>query len=283
MRHESGEAGARGLCYGGVPIAPKEPSVPAEIRLVPCLSDNYAVLVHDPATDATAVVDAPDAAAIIAAADAAGWTLTQVLVTHHHADHVQGIPALKARYGVTVVGPRKEADAIPGLDAVVEDGDPVAVGGLVGRVLETPGHTLGHVVYLFEDERLLFSGDTLFSLGCGRAFECEPAVLWHSLLRLRALPADLSIYCGHEYTAANARFAVSVDPDNRDLRAFAARVEEARAAGQPTVPSLLADEMAANPFLRADDPELAARLGLAGAEPAAVFTELRARKNDFRG
>ncbi|MFG1402623.1 hydroxyacylglutathione hydrolase [Xanthobacter sediminis] len=257
--------------------------MPAEIRLVPCLSDNYAVLLHDPSTEATAVVDAPDGDAIIAAADAAGWPINQVLVTHHHADHVQGIPALKARYGAAVVGPRKEAGLIPGIDAVVEDGDPVAVGGLVGRVLEVPGHTAGHVAYLFEGERLLFSGDTLFSLGCGRAFECEPPVLWRSLLRLRALPDELSVYCGHEYTLSNARFALSVDPDNADLRAFAARVEAERAAGRPTVPSRLAEEIAANPFLRADDTALAARLGLAGADPAAVFTELRARKNDFRG
>ncbi|MFG1480741.1 hydroxyacylglutathione hydrolase [Xanthobacter sp. V4C-4] len=257
--------------------------MPIEIRLVPCLADNYAVLLHDRVTEATAVVDAPDGAAIIAAAEAAGWTLSQVLVTHHHADHVQGIPALKARYGVTVVGPRAEASAIPGLDVAVEDGDPVAVGGLVGRVLETPGHTAGEVSYLFEDDRLLFSGDTLFSLGCGRAIECEPAVLWRSLLRLRALPGDLRVYCGHEYTAANARFALSVDPGNADLHAFAARVDEARAQHQPTVPSLLADELKANPFLRADDPALAAHLGLAGADPAQVFADLRARKNEFRG
>lgn len=257
--------------------------MPAEIRLVPCLTDNYAVLLHDSVTEATAVVDAPDGEAIIAVADAAGWPITQVLVTHHHADHVQGIPALKARYGATVVGPRAEAAAIPGIDAVVEDGDPVAVGGLVGRVLETPGHTAGHIVYLFEGERLLFSGDTLFALGCGRPFECEPAVLWRSLLRLRALPADLSVYCGHEYTLSNARFALSVDPENADLHAIVARVEAARAEGRPTVPSLLADEVKANPFLRADDPALAERLGLAGADPAVVFAELRARKNDFRG
>lgn len=257
--------------------------MPAEIRLVPCLSDNYAVLLHDPATEATAVVDAPDAAPIIAAADAAGWNVTHVLVTHHHADHVQGIPALKQRYGATVVGPRAEAGEIPGIDVAVVDGDPVAVGTLVGRVLETPGHTIGHVVYLFEDDHALFAGDTLFTLGCGRPFECEPAVLWRSLQRLKALPDDLNVYSGHEYTLANARFALSVDPDNADLKALYARAEAARAKGEPTVPSLMADERRANPFLRADDPVLAAHVGLAGADPADVFTELRARKNSFKG
>lgn len=257
--------------------------MPADIRLIPCLSDNYAVLLRDPLTQATAVVDAPDADAISAALEAAGWGLTHVLVTHHHADHVQGIPALKARYGCTVVGPKAEAAAIPGLDVAVEDGDPVAVGGIVGHVLETPGHTLGHVVYLFEDAGVVFCGDTLFSLGCGRAFECPPAVLWHSLQRLRTLPASLKVYCGHEYTLSNARFAVSVDPDNADLTAMAARVEAARAAGRATVPSLLGDEFKANPFLRADDAAIAARLGLAGADPAVVFAELRERKNSFRG
>jgi len=257
--------------------------VPVELRLIPCLSDNYAVLLRDQATEATAVVDAPDAAPIIAAAEAEGWALTHVLITHHHADHTQGIAALKARYGVTVVGPRAEAAAIAGLDVAVEDGDPVAVGSLVGRVLETPGHTAGPVTYLFEAERLLFTGDTLFSLGCGRAFECPPAVLWHSLQRLRALPGELRIYCGHEYTLSNARFALSVDPDNAELQRMAAQVEAERAAGRPTVPSLLADEVKANPFLRADDPAIAAHLGLTGADPAEVFAELRARKNSFRG
>ncbi|WP_238120436.1 MULTISPECIES: hydroxyacylglutathione hydrolase [unclassified Xanthobacter] len=257
--------------------------MPAEIRLVPCLSDNYAVLLHDPATEATAVVDAPEAEPIMAALEAAGWALTHVLVTHHHADHVQGIPALKQRYGATVVGPRAEASDIPGLDVAVVDGDPVAVGTLVGRVLETPGHTAGHVVYLFEDEHALFAGDTLFTLGCGRPFECEPAVLWHSLQRLKGLPGDLQVYSGHEYTLSNARFALSVDPDNAELKTMFARAEVARARGEPTIPSLMADERAANPFLRADDPALAAHLGLAGADPADVFAALRARKNTFKG
>ncbi len=257
--------------------------MPAAIRIIPCLSDNYAVLIHDPATDATAVVDAPDPAPIIAALEKEGWNLTQILVTHHHADHVQGVPALKAKYGATVVGPKAEADEVPYLDVPVVDGDPVAVGTLVGRVLETAGHTKGHVVYLFEDEHLLFSGDTLFTLGCGRPFECDPAVLWGSLQRLRALPGDLSVYSGHEYTLANARFALSVDPDNAALKAQMAAATARRAEGRPTIPSLMADEVAANPFLRADDPGIAAHLGLSGAPSAEVFAELRARKNDFKG
>lgn len=257
--------------------------VPAEIRLVPCLSDNYAVILHDTVTDATAVVDVPEAAPVIAALEKEGWTPTHILVTHHHADHVQGIPAVKARYGATVVGPRAEAAQIPGIDVTVVDGDPVAVGSLIGRVLETPGHTAGHVSYLFEGEDLLFAGDTLFTLGCGRPLECDPPVLWASLQRLRVLPETLAVYSGHEYTLSNARFALSVDPDNPDLARLFAEAERRRAQGLPTVPSRLGDELRANPFLRADDPAMAARLELAGADPAAVFTELRGRKNSFKG
>ncbi|MFS8036360.1 hydroxyacylglutathione hydrolase [Xanthobacter sp. AM11] len=257
--------------------------MPADIRLVPCLSDNYAVLLHDPVTDATAVVDVPEPTPVLAALEKEGWTLTHILVTHHHADHVQGIPAVKALTGATVVGPKAEAAGIPGLDVAVVDGDPVAVGSLIGRVLETPGHTAGHVSYLFEAEDLLFSGDTLFTLGCGRPFECDPPVLWASLQRLRALPQQLSVYSGHEYTLSNARFALSVDPDNATLIRLLAEAEAKRAAGQPTIPSRLADECLANPFLRADDPAMAERLGLTGADSAAVFTELRALKSSFKG
>ncbi|HSI41234.1 MAG TPA: hydroxyacylglutathione hydrolase [Xanthobacteraceae bacterium] len=257
--------------------------MPAEIRLIPCLSDNYAVLLRDPVTEATAVVDAPEVAPILAALEHEGWDLTHILVTHHHTDHIAGVLALKERYGATVIGPKAERDTIPGLDFAVVDGDPIAVGTLVGRVLETPGHTKGHVVFLFEEERLLFSGDTLFVLGCGRPFECEPPVLWESLLRLRALPDDIVVYCGHEYTLSNARFAVSVDPDNAELAARLTLAEAARAAGRATVPTTIGIERTTNPFLRADEPALAQTVGLAGAEPGAVFTELRALKNSFKG
>lgn len=257
--------------------------MPAEIRLIPCLADNYAVLLRDPATDAVAVVDAPEVAPILTALDQEGWTPTHILVTHHHTDHIAGVLALKERFGATVIGPKAERDTIPGLDFAVVDGDPVAVGGLVGRVLETPGHTKGHIVFLFEDERLLFSGDTLFVMGCGRPFECDPPVLWNSLLRLRALPDDISVYCGHEYTLSNARFAASVDPDNAAVLERLKDTEALRAAGKPTLPTTIGAEKATNPFMRADDAELAEQIGLAGAEPGAVFTELRSLKNSFRG
>jgi len=255
----------------------------AEIRVIPCLSDNYAVLLHDPLTDATAVIDVPEVTPVLEVLDREGWNLTHILVTHHHSDHVDGVPALKARFGATVVGPKAEAGKIPGIDVEVVDGDPVAVGSLIGRVMETPGHTAGHVVFLFEGERLLFSGDTLFVMGCGRNLECDAPVLWQSLQRLRLLPDDLAVYCGHEYTLANARFALSVDPDNGALQARYAEAEAARRAGQPTIPALLGNEFLTNPFLRADDPAMAERLGLGEATPAEVFTELRARKNVFRG
>ncbi|MFG1461640.1 hydroxyacylglutathione hydrolase [Xanthobacter sp. DSM 24535] len=255
----------------------------AEIRIIPCLSDNYAVLLHDPATEATAVIDAPEATPILEALDREGWHLTHILVTHHHADHVDGVLALKAQFGATVVGPKREAAGIPGIDVEVVDGDPVAVGSLISRVMETPGHTAGHIVYLFEGERLLFAGDTLFIMGCGRPIECDPPVLWHSLVRLRMLPDDLAVYCGHEYTVANGKFALSVDPENGALLGRVGEAEAARKEGRPTIPALLGDEKLTNPFLRADDPAMAERLGLGESDPSAVFTELRARKNVFRG
>ncbi len=254
-----------------------------DVRLVPCLSDNYAVILHDRATDATAVIDAPDAKPIEKALDAEGWKPTHILITHHHGDHVQGIPALKKKYGATVVGPRAEAAQIPQIDVEVGPADPVAVGGMIARVIETPGHTAGHIVYMFDAEKMLFAGDTLFALGCGRPFERPAPVLWASLLKLRQLPGDTKLYCGHEYTLANARFAVTADPRNAALARRRADIEAMRAAGKPTLPSTIADELRTNPFLRADDPAVAEAVGMKGADPAAVFTELRERKNNFKG
>jgi hydroxyacylglutathione hydrolase len=247
-----------------------------------CLKDNYGVLVHDSASGATASIDAPDAGAIIAAADAQGWEVTDVLVTHHHADHIQGIPGLKARFPkLRVAGPAKEAARIGALDARLSEGDYARVGSLAAKVIETPGHTAGHIVYWFEEDEIAFTGDTLFSLGCGRVFETPYSVMWDSLVKLAALPGETQIYCGHEYTEANARFALTIEPDNAVLKNRAASVAALRAAGKPTIPTSITAELAANPFLRAELPSVQAQLGIAGADPAATFAEIRSRKDRF--
>jgi hydroxyacylglutathione hydrolase len=249
-----------------------------EIELVPCLSDNYAVLVRLPGDDRAVLVDAPEAAPIRAALDRRGWRLGTILVTHHHRDHVAGIPEL-AGDGVAVIGPASEADRIPGLTRTVAGGDRIEVAGSPVDVIATPGHTLGHVAYHLPDAGLLFSGDTLFAMGCGRLFEGTAADMWGSLSRLAALPDDTAVYCGHEYTLSNARFAVGVDPGNSDLAARLAEVERLRAEGRPTVPTVLALEKRTNPFLRAGDPAVASGLGLTGAPAVEVFAEIRRRKD----
>ena len=253
--------------------------MPAKTHLFRCLKDNFGVLLHDPASGATAAIDAPEAAPVDAALKATGWRLSDILVTHHHADHTGGIAELKARYRCRVTAPRHEAARIPDVDATVGEGDIASVGALAGRVIETPGHTAGHISYFFDADRLAFVGDTLFSIGCGRVIEGTPEMMWASLLKLRALPDDTEIYCGHEYTEANIRFALTIEPDNPDLRA---RAEEARrqvAAGQPTIPTTIGAEKRANVFLRADVPAVAAAVGLAGRPAAQVFAEVRERKN----
>lgn len=251
----------------------------AEIRLFPCLSDNFGYLIHDPVTKATASIDAPEAGPIIKALQREGWTLTDILVTHHHTDHVGGIADLKKKYDCRVVAPYDKTAAIPLVDERVKEGATVKVGNLTARVLETPGHTLDHVSYVFDEVRALFCADTLFSIGCGRVFEGTYPMMWDSLLKLRALPNDMRVYCGHEYTASNVKFALGVDPNNPALKARAEEVAKLRAANQPTVPTLIRDEKEANTFLRADVPAVAAAVGLAGKSPADVFGELRERKN----
>jgi hydroxyacylglutathione hydrolase len=251
----------------------------AEIRLFPCLSDNYGYLIHDPASKAVASIDAPEAGPVIRALEREGWTLTDILVTHHHHDHVGGIAELKQRYNCRVVAPHDKSVSIPDVDLRVRQGDVVKVGTLLARVLETPGHTLDHISYVFDDEKALFAADTLFSIGCGRVFEGNYAMMWDSLLKLRVLPDDFRLYCGHEYTAANVKFALTVEPDNPALKARADEVTRLRAAGKPTIPTLLGEEKKANVFLRADEPSVAAALRLKGASAAEVFGELRERKN----
>jgi hydroxyacylglutathione hydrolase len=253
----------------------------AQIHLFPCLQDNFGVLLHDPASGATASIDAPEAAPVEAALKATGWTLTDILVTHHHGDHTAGIAALKKRHKCRVVAPRKEAARIADVDVEVAEGDSVKIGTLAGRVIETPGHTAGHIAYVFDADKLAFVGDTLFSIGCGRVIEGTPEMMWNSLLKLRALPDDTRFYCGHEYTQANIRFARTIEPDNKALVARAKEVDRLRAEGKPTIPATIGAEKAENCFLRADRPELAATVGLAGATPAEVFAEIRARKNRF--
>src|SRR5213080_1221894 len=238
--------------------------MPAQTHLFLCLKDNYGVLLHDPANGATAAIDAPEAAPVETALKTTGWLLSDILVTHHHADHTGGIAELKERYGCRVVAPRGEAARIPLVDATVRENDEVRVGSLQGRVLETPGHTAGHISYVFPADKLAFVGDTLFSIGCGRVIEGDPQMMWNSLLKLRGLPDDTHFYCGHEYTEANIRFAKSIEPNNKALAARAEEVTKLRAAGKPTIPATIGGEKAANPFLRADNSELAKSLGLGG-------------------
>lgn len=252
-----------------------------EIVLVPALSDNYVYLLHDAGSGATAVVDPAEAAPVEAELAARGWKLSLIVNTHHHHDHIGGNDALKAKYGVKIVGPRAETARIPDMDVTVGDGETVDIIGHAAKVYETPGHTTGHIAFHIADSAALFCGDTLFALGCGRMFEGTPAQFWHSLSTLRALPPETRIFCGHEYTQSNARFALSVDGGNAKLKARAAEIDRLRAAGQPTVPSRIADELDTNPFLRADDPALAAAVGKAGADPVAVFAEIRKRKDSF--
>jgi hydroxyacylglutathione hydrolase len=238
---------------------------------VPILSDNYAWLLRDAASGAAGIVDPAEPGPVAAAIDAAGGRLDLILLTHHHADHVAGTDAIRARYGARVVGAAADAHRLPRLDIAVAEGDSVALGQSVARVIETPGHTRGHIAYYFPDSSpgggVLLCGDTLFSLGCGRLSEGTAAEMFASLRKLACLPAASLICCGHEYTEANARFALHADPDNAVLREYAAKVRKWRAAGRPSVPSHLSDELAANPFLRAPN--------------IASFADLRARKDKF--
>jgi hydroxyacylglutathione hydrolase len=252
-----------------------------EIELFSCRSDNFGVLIHDPESGRTASVDAPEQAPILAALQRRGWTLTDIFTTHHHQDHVEANLALKAQFGVTITGPKNEADKIPGIDWTVGDGDRFEFGVHPVAVIETPGHTAGHVCFYLPHDKLLFSADTLFALGCGRLFERPPRDMWTSLLKLRALPDDTVVYFGHEYTLSNARFAVAVDPDNAALAARASEIETLRANGKFTAPTTLGLEKATNPFLRADDPAIRTALGLGDAEDWEVFAEIRARKDRF--
>ncbi|WP_185983720.1 hydroxyacylglutathione hydrolase [Aureimonas mangrovi] len=252
-----------------------------EIRQFMCRSDNFGVLVHDAAGGQTIAIDAPEEGPIVAALEKEGWTLTHILTTHHHGDHVEANTALKQRFGVEIIGPKGEADRIPGIDRTVSGGDGFAIGAIDIEVIDTPGHTLGSVSYYMPQAEAVFAGDALFSMGCGRLLEGDAAMLWESLQKLRALPEETMLYCGHEYTAKNAAFAVEVDPANTRLRERVRQVEEERVAHKPTLPVSLKKEKRTNPFLRVDDEDLAAELGMDVSDPVAIFTELRKRRDVF--
>ncbi len=252
-----------------------------DIRQIPVLNDNYVYLAHEPQSGVTAVIDPAVAEPVLAEAARLGWTITHILNTHHHGDHVGGNREIQAATGCHIVGPRADRDRIPGIETEVGDGDSYGLGAETAVVFDVPGHTRGHIAYWFEESSALFCGDTLFALGCGRLFEGSPAQMWHSLGKLKALPDSTRVFCAHEYTQSNARFALSVDGGNVALKSRAAEIDATRAAGRPTVPSLLGVEKETNPFLRADDPALASAVGLAGSDAVSVFAEVRARKDRF--
>ena len=251
------------------------------IQQIPLLQDNYSYLIHDPVNQITAVIDPAVTDPILRALTKHGWNLHYILNTHHHHDHTGGNLDLKRVTGCKIVGPRHDSNRIPGIDLGVSDGETVRIGSATGEVIAVDGHTHGHLAFWFRESRALFCGDALFSLGCGRLFEGTPEEMWESLKRLRALPDETLVLCGHEYSQANARFALSLDPDNPDLLARALKIDAARAKGNSTVPSTMATERLANPFLRADTKSIAQAVGMTGASPAQVFAEIRRRKDSF--
>jgi hydroxyacylglutathione hydrolase len=253
-----------------------------EIHSLPVLNDNYVYLLREPNSGAVAAVDPSVAVPVAAALDRLGWTLTHILNTHHHWDHTGGNLELKGQTGCVIVGPRADEARIPGIDVAVGENERYRFGNEEAEIFDIPGHTRGHIAFHFRKEKAVFCGDTLFSLGCGRMFEGTPPMMWASLDKLRRLPGETRVFCGHEYTAANARFAVSIDPENAALRRREGEVAKLRAADKATIPSTMAEECAANPFLRADDPGVAAAVNRRGGTPAEVFGEIRRLKDNFK-
>jgi hydroxyacylglutathione hydrolase len=250
-----------------------------EIYQFPCLSDNFGVLIHDAAAGVTASIDAPDAKAVAAALKQKGWKLTHILTTHHHGDHTGGNATLKAETGCTIIGPRNEAAKIPGIDKAVGEGDTFTFGEHVVKVLDTPGHTAGHITYVIPSAKAAFVGDTLFAIGCGRVIEGDAQMMWSSLKKLMALPRDTAVFCGHEYTQANARFALTIEPENAALQRRAKEVDAMRAAGEATLPTDIGLELETNPFLRPHVAAIQQRLGMVGRPEWEIFGEIRERKN----
>lgn len=252
-----------------------------EIEQFICRSDNYGVIAYDPESGEAVIIDAPEEKPIVEALERRGWTPKALLITHHHADHVEGNLALKERYKLTIIGPEKEKDRIPGIDETVAEGDIIPFGSDEIHVIETPGHTAGHISLFLPKSGVAFTADTLFALGCGRLLECGPDVMFESLEKLKKLPPETVVYVGHEYTQSNARFALTIDPDNAELRARAEKIDRQRANGEMTLPTTIGEELATNPFIRADDAAIRTVLGMDGASDAEVFAEIRKRKDNF--
>ena len=252
-----------------------------EIVPVPALADNYVYLLREPESGLVAAVDPSQAKPVFDALAARNWRLTHILNSHHHWDHTDGNLELKEKTGATVVGPKADEARIPGIDVALKEGETFTFGNETAQIFDIPGHTRGHIAFYFPESKALFSGDTLFSLGCGRLFEGTPGQMWASLSKLKRLPPDTRVYCGHEYTAKNARFALTLEPDNAALNERWKEVHVLRGEGRPTVPALLGQEVAANPFLRADAPELKRALNMETADPVEVFAEVRRRKDAF--
>jgi hydroxyacylglutathione hydrolase len=251
-----------------------------EVELIPVLADNYVYRLVPAGGGPVTIVDPGQAAPVLERLAATGDEVEWILITHHHPDHVGGLAEVKKATGAQVAGPAGEQDRIPGIDRALAEGDRITVAGEEALVIETPGHTSGHISYWLPASRVLLCADTLFSLGCGRLFEGTPATMWSSLEKLLRLPDDARVYCGHEYTQSNARFALTIDPDNEALNRRAAEVDELRAAGKPTIPSTLGLERATNPFLRPNEPAIRARLGMSAESNAEVFAEIRKRKDN---
>ncbi|MEZ5780275.1 MAG: hydroxyacylglutathione hydrolase [Rhizobiaceae bacterium] len=246
-----------------------------------CRADNFGVLIHDDQSGETALIDAPEESSILEAVARTGWKPTVILTTHHHIDHVEANLSLKQKFNLKIIGPKAEADKIPGIDEQVKEGDVIKFGGEDIRVIETPGHTAGHISFYLPVSGVAFTADTLFALGCGRLFEAPPPVMYNSLKKLAALPRETVVYCGHEYTLSNAKFALTIDPENPKLKERAKEIEKLRGEGKATLPTTIGEELDTNPFLRWADPAIRKHLGMESATDAEVFAEIRKRKDNF--